>query len=320
MGRKRKKNKIKLSQILLILGIILFLCVVPYLQENEILEKIEQEYSKLVETSNTVEENTILPVEGELAMHVIDVGQADSILFMQKDWVMLVDCGTKSKGEDVVQYLQGLGIKKIDILVGTHPHDDHMGGMAKIIQNFEIGVLYTPDTSKENITTLWYMDFLEQVEEKNIEWKYPKTGDNISFGSASIQVLSPSTNKYSNLNNSSIVLRISFGEIDFLLTGDAEKEVEEEIIEAGFEIESEILKAAHHGSDTSNTETFLEKVNPQYIAISVGKDNSYGHPSKSVIERIEKLGITTYRTDNNGTIIFTTDGSNINVTTSHNSN
>ena len=114
---------------------------------------------------------------------------------------MLIDCGTKSKGDTVVKYLQDLGIKKIDILIGTHPHDDHMGGMAKVIRNFEIGALYAPDTSSNNITTSWYMDFLDAVDEKNVQWKYPKSGDSFSLGEADIKILAPNSSQYDNLNN-----------------------------------------------------------------------------------------------------------------------
>lgn len=116
---------------------------------------------------------TMKTVDGKLEMHTIDVGQGDSILFIQGNSTMLIDCGTKAEGRTVVDYLEKLGIKKIDVLIGTHPHDDHMGGMAEVINNFEIGVLYAPDNSKDNITTSWYMEFLEAVEEKNVEWRYP---------------------------------------------------------------------------------------------------------------------------------------------------
>lgn len=124
------------------------------------------------ETVSTKSEIKI--VDGSLEMHTIDVGQGDSCLIIQGNSTCLIDCGTKSKGKDVVKYLNDLGIKKIDILIGTHPHDDHMGGMAEVINSFDIGVLYTPDNGNDNITTTWYMEFLNSVDEKNVKWKYPK--------------------------------------------------------------------------------------------------------------------------------------------------
>lgn len=128
------------------------------------------------EKSNEIKE--IKTVHGKLEMHTIDVGQGDSCLIIQEDHTLLIDCGTKSKGKIVVRYLKELGIKRIDVLVGTHPHDDHMGGMAEVINNFEIGTLYAPDNSNDNITTTWYMEFLDAVEQNNVTWVYPEVRKN----------------------------------------------------------------------------------------------------------------------------------------------
>lgn len=235
----------------------------------------------------------------------------DSILFMQKDKVMLIDCGTRSKGDTVVNYLKELGIKKIDVLIGTHPHDDHMGGMAEVINNFEIGTLYTPDTSDNNITTSWYLNFLEAVEVNKLNWIYPKAGDTFNLGEAIVQILAPNSNKYDDLNNYSIVTRITYGSVSILSMGDAEKLSEDEILKNGLGIQSQIIKVGHHGSNTSNSEKFINEVNPQYALISAKKGNSYNHPIKSVMELFEKKNIKVYRTDESGTIIMTTNGTNI---------
>ena len=143
---------------------------------------------------------------------------------------MLIDSGTRSKGETVVNYLKQLGIKKIDVLIGTHPHDDHMGGMAEVIRNFDIGVLYAPDTTKNNITTSWYLDFLDAVDEKKVNWIYPKVGDNFELGEAIIQILAPNSTKYDELNNYSIVTKIVYGNVNIISMGDAEKLSEDEIL------------------------------------------------------------------------------------------
>lgn len=250
-------------------------------------------------------------VEGKLEMHTIDVGQGDSILFLQGDKVMLVDCGPRAEGKTVVNYLEELGIEKIDILIATHPHEDHMGGMADVINSFEIGVLYTSDFRDEDVTTTYYMNFLEAVEENNVNWETKNAEDEISFGEADVIVLGPQKDEYDNANNYSMALMISFGETDIMLTGDAEKQIEQEILDLNYDIECEIFKAAHHGSDTSNTEEFLEEVNPQYIVISAGYENSYNHPMKSIMKRFKSLGATIYRTDESGSIVMTTDGTNI---------
>ncbi len=232
-------------------------------------------------------------------------------MYIQKDKTMLIDCGTKSKGDTVVKYLQDLGIKKIDILIGTHPHDDHMGGMAKVIRNFEIGVLYTPDTSNNNITTSWYMDFLDAVDEKNVVWKYPKSGDSFSLGEADIKILAPNSSQYDNLNNYSIVTKITFGEVSILSMGDAEKLSEDEILKADEDVKAQIIKIGHHGSSTSTSEKFLNAVNPKYAIISAKKGNTYNHPNKPVMELLKKREIKVYRTDESGSIIMKTDGKNI---------
>ena len=194
MGRKRKKNnnKIIISAIASIILIITGYIVANYPDTiNKIQTKYDETISAFKEETSNKKLETVTPVDGELAMYTLDVGQADSILFIQGDYVMLVDTGTKAKGDDVVKMLKDLQIEKIDLLIGTHPHDDHMGGMAKVINNFEIGTLYTPNTEKENITTVWYMDFLDAVDKNNINWQYAKYGDNIDFGEATIKVLRP---------------------------------------------------------------------------------------------------------------------------------
>ena len=244
-------------------------------------------------------------------MHTIDVGQGDSILIIQEDKTMLIDAGTRANGEEVLEYLKNLGITKIDVLVGTHPHDDHMGGMAEIIKNFEIGELYAPDNSNDDITTVWYQEFLDAIIEKNIKWNFPKVGDEITLGNATAKILSPEEEYYENINNYSIVLRVSYKTIDILLTGDAEEEIEEKLINSNFELASEVYKVAHHGSDTSNTEQFMKEVNPKYAIISCKKGNTYKHPKQKVMNLFETLGINVYRTDKQGTIIMKTDGTNI---------
>lgn len=239
-------------------------------------------------------------------------GNGDSLLFRQEDKVMLIDCGTKSKGDTVVSYLKGLGIEKIDILIGTHPHDDHMGGMSEVIREFEIGTIYTPDTSKESITTSWYMDFLDAVEERNVTWKYPKEGDVLELGEAVIQVMAPNSNSYEDLNNYSIVNKIVYGEVSVICMGDAEAISEKEILNNGLNVQAQIIKLGHHGSNTSSSKEFIEAVKPQYALISAKKGNTYNHPIKSVMKLLEKEEIKVYRTDESGTIIMTTNGKNIN--------
>lgn len=307
MGRKRKKNKNDIIKTLVLIGIIIILGIINNYTNIFAFEDFNSN-NDVVSTQN---KKQVRDVKGKLEMHTIDVGQGDSILLLQDDKVMLIDCGPRAQGQKVVEYLKDLGIEKIDILIGTHPHEDHMGGMAEVINSFEIGVLYTSDFNDEDITTVYYMKFLEAVENKNVKWETRKAKDKFNFGEADVTVLAPSKEKYDNTNNYSLALMVSFGETDIMLTGDAEKLIENEILELDYDIECEILKAGHHGSDTSNTNNFLKKVNPSYVIISAGLENSYNHPVKSVMKRLKSMEITVYRTDEVGDIVMTTDGKDI---------
>ncbi len=309
--RKSKKRK---QELILKLVIVVVLILISYFgyeftQGANFFDVINNAVASLSTSNRQQVERKI--VNGVMEVHTIDVGQADSILVMQEDQVMLVDCGTRAKGSTVVNYLKQLGIDKIDVLVGTHFHDDHIGGMAEVIRNFEIGTLYTPNNLEEEITTYWYLDFLDVVDEKNVNWVFPEVGTSFSIGDANVQIIAPNAKKYKNMNNYSIVLMVTYGESDILLMGDAENLSEEEIMNNGLFIDADVIKLGHHGSDTSSSEKFLKEVNPQYAIISAGKGNTYHHPTKTVMERLKKLGIVVYRTDESGTIIMTTNGNNI---------
>lgn len=312
MGRRRKKknNLIKILVSIILVGMLSF---VSYYYED--IEQVALEYYNEISTStnNKAEEQSIETevIDDKLQMHTIDVGQGDSILIMQEEKVMLIDAGTRANGEKIVEYLKDLGITKIDVLVGTHPHDDHMGGMAEVIRNFEIGEFYAPDNSNNDITTVWYQEFLDAIIEKNIKWNFPKVGDEIILGEAKAKILSPEKEYYENTNNYSIVLRVSYKTVDILLTGDAEEEIESVLVNSKFELASEVYKVGHHGSDTSSSEEFMKKVNPKYAIISCKKGNTYKHPSRKVMNLLENLGINVYRTDKQDTIIMKTDGTNI---------
>lgn len=244
-------------------------------------------------------------LEGELTLTMIDVGQADSFLLMQNEEVALIDCGTRSTGKDVVEYLKSLNIIKIDYLFGTHPHDDHMGGMYDVITNFEIGKIILPDIAQGEVTTNWYLKLMQEITDKNYDTEDVKLGAVYNLGNAIMQVIGPISEPKGNLNNYSTVLKVSFGEVNIIMTGDAEKSVEAEILDSSVNLEADILKVGHHGSDTSSSTAFLEAINPKYALISAKVGNKYKHPIEETMQNLKERDITVYRTDECGTVIAT---------------
>ena len=247
--------------------------------------------------------------QDNLLIDYIDVGQADSILIRNQDKVMLIDAGTNEAGETVVNYLKNLGIAQIDYVIGTHPHEDHIGGLDDVINNFDIGQVYMP---KIHTTTKTFKDVLEAIENKNLTVTAPNKGDKVVLGQATGEFMTDPILDEDNLNLSSLVLRLEFGNNSFLFMGDAEKENEKTINWT----KTDVLKVGHHGSSTSTSENFLKQVQPQYAIIMVGKDNTYGLPTEETINRLKNIGSKIYRTDENGTIQLTSDGNTIEIKTS----
>ena len=213
-----------------------------------------------------------------LNLTMVDVGQADGFVFMQDGKTAVIDCGTRSTGKDLVEYLKQSNVTKLDYVVGTHPHDDHMGGMYDVITNFEVGEVIIPKVTKNSITTNWYLKLMNELKTGGYTVTYPNVGDEFTLGKAKMKVIAPFEEPESNLNNYSIVMMVSLGEMDVLMTGDMEKDVEKQILAKNSNIDAEILKLGHHGSDTSSCVEFLEAVNPQYALCSSKVGNKYEHP------------------------------------------
>lgn len=267
----------------------------------------------LFETEEPVSEN--LSGSAEAQVYFIDVGQGDSELIRLKDSGIdiLIDAGTRSTKQELADYLKELGVDDIDILIGTHPHEDHIGGMAKIIEEFPIGTLYLPETSDEMTpTTKTYESLLDAAESKNVTVRTAAAGDVLlEQGNTSFKVLSPSHTDYDNLNDYSIVTRLKVGDTAFLFQGDAETPVEEEILDSGADVSCDVIKLGHHGSSTSSSRAYLEAANPSAAVISCGVGNEYGHPHRETMDLLEKLSITPYRTDTQKTLLAETDGKTI---------
>lgn len=248
---------------------------------------------------------------GELQVHFIDVGQGDSIYIKTPSKNILIDAG--ERGDTVVNYLKELDVSSLDLVISTHPHSDHIGGLVNVLRALEVKEVIDPGIVHTSKT---FEDYLTLIDEKDIVFTEGWPGDVRDLGdSVMLEILHPREPKSNDLNNASVVARLSFGEISFLFTGDAEKKSEKEILDQGFDIKSTILKAGHHGSSTSTGEDFLNAVSPETVIIMCGEGNSYGHPHEEIIEMLESYDINIYRTDISGTIVIITDGKTYEVST-----
>ena len=307
MARKRKNTK--MQKLIATVIALIIVGIAGILGTNE---DIVNTVSDMGEQTNSQDEQQIeFVAQEDLSIDFIDVGQADSILVRNQDKVMLIDAGTNEAGETVVNYLKNLGITKIDYLIGTHPHEDHIGGLDDVINNFDIGQIYMP---KIETTTKTFEDVLEAIENKNLTVTAPNKGDKIELGQAVGEFMTEPILDKDNLNVSSLVLRLEFGNTSYLFMGDAEEENEETIRWP----KTDVLKVGHHGSSTSSSESFLEQVEPQYAIIMAGKDNSYGLPTQETIDKLNNMGSEIYRTDEDGTIQMTSDGNTIEIKTTNN--
>lgn len=244
---------------------------------------------------------------GRLVSHYLDVGQGDSIFIELPDKkTMLIDAGESKCSGSIITYIKNLGYKKIDYLVATHPHADHIGGMKAVVNAFDIGKIYMPDVVS---TTKTYENLLLAISDKGNKITKAKAGMNISSSdSLSIDIVAPVSDSYKDMNDYSVIIKIKYFNNAFLYTGDAEALSESQITA---DIKADVLKVGHHGSSSSTSQKFLDKVSPSYAVISVGEGNDYGHPHKETLDRLNKKNIKIFRTDLNGTVVITSDGNNI---------
>ena len=304
MARRRKTSTKKLLS-----GIItvIILAIAGILGTNEEFVNTISNVDKQTKQQN--EQQVAFVAQEDLLVDFIDVGQADSILIRNQDKTMLIDAGTNEAGEMVVNYLDNLGITKIDYLIGTHPHEDHIGGLDDVINQFDIGQIYMP---KIQTTTKTFEDVLEAIQNKNLTVTSPNKGDKIELGQAIGEFMTNPILDEDNLNISSLIIRLEFGNHSFLFMGDAEIENEETIDWP----KTDVLKVGHHGSNTSSSENFLKQIQPKYSVIMVGEGNSYKLPTQDTLDKLQKIGSQIYRTDENGTIQMISNGNIIEVKTS----
>lgn len=245
---------------------------------------------------------------GNSYVHFIDVGQGDCELIVASDGTtMLIDAGEKEYGAVVLNYLEELGITKLDYVVATHPHSDHMGGLSAVVSSdLEIGKIYMPKIADDYVpTTKTYENFLQAVANKNMRISKGETTQ-FALGDGTVYMYVTDYDS-DNLNNYSIVIKYTFGDCSFLFTGDIEAQIEKYYVSNNVDVDCDVLKVCHHGSSTSSTTDFLDAVSPDYCVIECG-DNSYNHPNSDIVKRLLLYTEEIYRTDVQGTVVFTTDG------------
>lgn len=298
MGRRKNNNNLKS---LLIAVIIIIL--VGILDRTGALEKFNEikKVNTNAEITTTISENIKIE-EDKLNILFLDVGQADSELIILKDKIMLIDAGNRNDGEKIVNLLKELGISKLDYVIGTHVHEDHIGGMSYIVDSFDIDKFYLPYSTKS--TANYYEKLLTALMNKNMNIEEACIGDVFDFADAKCEIMSVKNDEPENINESSIVLEMTFGTQKFLFMGDAEQKNEE----SRNWNDVDVLKVGHHGSNTSSSESFLQQVLPEISIISVGEGNNYELPKDKILESFENIGSTVYRTDKDGTIQVISDG------------
>ena len=321
MGRKKKKINKQLKEFIILILIILILVVA---EKTGILSNIEKEIEasgivNVVDTSDTsnvsltprVKDDTEIITSvseninidpSKLNILFFNVGQADCQLIISHGQTLLIDAGNSRDGEKIVNAIRGLGISRLDYVVGTHVHEDHAGGMSYIVDSFDIGTFYLPYNTTS--TTNFYKRLLTSLTNKNMIITQANIGDKFTVGETNCEIMSVDNSEPENINEESIVIEMTFGTQKYLFMGDAEKSNEDKRQWN----DVDVLKVGHHGSNTSSSQKFLEQVLPEISIISVGKDNSYDLPKDKILERLNKIGSTIYRTDNDGTIQLVSDG------------
>lgn len=285
---KRKNNKKLKELIYFCLGLLVL--VVGYFTTN---------------TDNTTSGYENNSNSSEVLVYFIDVGQADAIYIKDGNSNMMIDAGNNADGKLLVKYLQSLNVKNFKYVVGTHAHEDHIGGMDDIINNFKIDNFYMPEAISTSKT---FEDVLDALDKNKVTFQTPKIGDKFTLENTNFEVLSIG-NDTSDLNDTSLVLKMSYNNTCVLFMGDASSNVEKNLLNK--DIDCQVLKVGHHGSRYSNSDEFIKKVNPTYGIIMVGKDNKYGHPTKKALDILNKYKVTIHRTDEEGTIVMHLKGNDI---------
>lgn len=330
-----KRSRLSFLSGLRITAILIFLVVASVLfhnNESKLNEQNEKESSESSETISTTEsgnkdetnntsgtaldfkdvttkdEAAVTGNTSVLKIHFIDVGQGDCTLIESDGKYMLVDAGNNKDSDNIVNYLKSQGVKSLEYVIGTHPHADHIGSLDTVIESFEIGKVIMPNVASNTKT---FEEVLTAIDSKGLNITAPKVGDIYALGMAKFTIIGPNGEFGEDLNNWSVGIKLINGNNSIVMCGDAESKGEEAIIKTGIDLKADVLKVGHHGSKTSTSDEFLKAVSPTTAVICVGTGNMYGHPADITMNKLKNKGISLYRTDNNGTVIMTSDGNKI---------
>ncbi|MBP1542929.1 MAG: MBL fold metallo-hydrolase [Oscillospiraceae bacterium] len=317
--RKRRKRRKKVAKNFLYILFITAISLMLFLYLNEAYLHIDgvPTFSQLMQSAGLRKRPIVHVEQDEIAVHFLDVGQGDCALIKTPEKNLLIDCGEESESGYVIQYLRDFGVTRLDYVIATHPHSDHIGGMHRILSSFDVGEVIIPEVDDEQIpTTAFYEKMLDVIEKKNIGAFYAIQGQEFELCKGTVlKILGPLGHGYEDLNDYSVVAKVESGNYSFLFTGDMEKISEHELLDVWIDVRADVLKVAHHGSSSSSTTAFLKRVGPQYAVISVGEDNSYGHPADDVLERLKLVDADVLTTTEYGDIVFITDGNELRYTT-----
>ena len=259
-------------------------------------------------TENGLQSSYIVDSDELQEVHFIDVGQGDATLIKCDGHSMLIDAGNNDKGTLVQNYLQHQGVETLDYVIGTHPDADHIGGMDVVLYKFDCKTIIMPDVANNTRT---YDDVVQTMKNKGYKTTYPVVGETYTIGGATFTIIAPNKEYGNDMNSWSVGVLLQNGNHRFLFTGDAEEGAEQDILQNGIDISADVYKVAHHGSNTATSQAFLDAVHPTYAVISAGEGNSYGHPHAEVLNRLRAAGVSVFRTDEQGTIVATSDGTTL---------
>lgn len=307
--RKRKKRIFTAAAVLILLAVSLVFTSFMGIIELPFEITAWKDVFELV----NIETITDVP-NSDFSVTFLDVGQGDCSVIKSGGQTMLIDGGEPENADKILNFLKENSITKLDYVVATHPHSDHIGALPEVIDNIKVENVIIPEISEENVpTSKIYEDFLLAVQKSEANVIAAEPGNKYSLGDANFKILAPVEDD-DELNNMSVVLKMTFGNNSFLFTGDAEKKVENALLELDTDLSADVIKIGHHGSSTSTSDKFLKAVSPEIAVISVGEDNRYGHPDYETVERLAKYGVKTYMTKDDGDIVITSDGNKLSVT------